>query len=516
MGTLRIGIVGGGASAVCLLDALAEREDLSGGRVTVFEPAARPWRGRAYQPDMEAARVNAPPRDMSVRAGDDGHFADWLAARGFERGGRYWDTRADVSFVPRSVYGDYLERCASAAWRRLVERGWRVEVIRDRVECAVPTGTGLTLVTRHGQRVLVDDAVLCVGAKGPSDLYALAGSDRFVQEPYPLERTLSGIPADATVGVIGSGLTAVDVVRALTGSGHRGHIRLMSRRGVLPSVRQRPVHHWLRHFTPERFRAAASRGERTTLAAVARIMAEELIEAGESPNTIRAEITAVEREAPVSRLRRQLANVTAPGMGLRILQQAVPEAGPDVWPLLPDADQDRVLSRHDRTLLSLCCPMSPGNAAALLDLVRSGQLTIGRGLRAVDVRQDGRFTIHTRLRRRTVDYVVNAVNSRLRGFPAQASGLIDSLMSAGLAEPHPRGGLRVERATSRLVAATRPRRGLYALGDLAGGSLYFTFGIQSLVDRAVDIVGAIAGHDRQLANLITLPVRYEHVVPQAA
>src|SRR2546428_11540254 len=132
--SLKIGVVGGGASAVCLLDALAQREDLCNGQITVFEPAAHPWRGRAYQPDMDAVRVNAPPRDMSVRAGADEHFHDWLVSRGFQlaSGGRYWDPRGHTTFVPRAVYGDYLERSARAAWMRLLRRGRRVELGRER------------------------------------------------------------------------------------------------------------------------------------------------------------------------------------------------------------------------------------------------------------------------------------------------------------------------------------------------------------------------------------------------
>jgi hypothetical protein len=41
---------------------------------------------------------------------------------------------------------------------------------------------------------------------------------------------------------------------------------------------------------------------------------------------------------------------------------------------------------------------------------------------------------------------------------------------------------------------TDPR--LYALGDLAGGSLFFTFGMPSLVDRARDIVEDLQHSDQ--------------------
>ncbi|HEU5473529.1 MAG TPA: FAD/NAD(P)-binding protein [Actinophytocola sp.] len=518
---MTIGVVGGGASAVCLLDTLAERKDMPRGHITVFEPSSHLWRGRPYQADLDVIRVNAPPGDMSVRAGSPNHFQNWLDSTGTRSGhyGRYWDPLAGMAFVPRGVYGDYLEQTARSAMTRLIDRGWRVELVRDRVLDAVPTAGGLTVTTERGHMSYVDYAVLCFGGNGPEDLYSLTGSNRYIADPYPAMRTMRDIPADATVGVIGSGLTAVDIVRVLARSGHRGRIRLLSRRGVLPSVRQRPIPHGLLHFTPVRFRAAAARGENTSLAELTGIMGAELTAAGENPDTVHAEITAVEREEPATRLRRQLAGVTSRRMGLRILQQAVPEAGPDVWPLLPDAEQDRVLDRHHRTMMSLCCPMSPASAQVLLGLIRSGQLELVRDLRDIEVKGD-RFTVHTATGALRADYVINAVNCRLRSHPAGATPLIRSLVAADLAEPHPHGGVRVERATSRLTVRNRPDSRLHALGDPAAGSLFFTFGIQSLVDRSVDIVGSIrtdlASRASRLTNVRVLRRRYAEPVQLSA
>jgi hypothetical protein len=45
------------------------------------------------------------------------------------------------------------------------------------------------------------------------------------------------------------------------------------------------------------------------------------------------------------------------------------------------------------------------------------------------------------------------------------------------------------------------------LGDLASGSLFFTFGLPSLVDRAIDIVAAVL--DNRQA---TMSARLDHVL----
>lgn len=492
----KVGMVGGGPSAVCLLDALAQEKDIPPGEVVVFEPSRYLWRGRPYQPDIDAVRVNAPPDEMSIRATDAKHFNDWLMARDLVvgYGASHIDRLSGARFVPRAIFGDYLEQSARAALVQLLNDGWRVRLIRERVESAGPAADGILVETELGGRGEVDYLVLCVGSGKPADVYSLSGEPGFIAEPYPVSRTMGGIDLTADVSVIGSGLTAIDVVLALAAQHHRGRIRLVSRHGVLPSVRQCPVPYELRHFTPELFRAAAARGESVNLGKLTEIMKAELADAGQSAELLRAEIEAVGREDPVARLRRQLAEVDSPELGLRILQRAVPDAGPDVWPLLTDSERARVLERYEHTLMSLCCPMPPANAAAVLSLIDSDQLEIVPRVKDVRRRVDHGFLITADGGTHVADYVINAVNARSRKIPTMAAALIRSLAAAGVAAPHPRGGVCVERSTSRLTVEGRPNDRVYALGDPAAGSLFFTFGVQSLVDRAVDIVAALRDH----------------------
>ena len=489
----KIGVVGGGASAVCLLDALSQREEAPDA-VIVFEPSPHLWRGRAYQPDASSVRVNAPPDDMSVRFGDSRHFEDWLDARGVVVGGSrdHVDPWSGVRFVPRALYGDYLEHSARAALRVLVERGTRVELVRRAVTGARRIPEGVVLRSAAGE-VEVDYTVLCVGGGRPADVYGLAGCPRFVADPYPVASRLTGIAPDQDVAVVGSGLTAVDVALSLAARGHRGRISLLSRSGVLPAVRQRPVHHVLRHFTPGRFRAMAARGQSLTLAEAVAVMRAELADAGVSFEAVAREVSATGGEDPVARLRRQFGAVSDPGLGLRILQRSVPDTGPDVWPLLPEADKSTVLRDHYRTIMSLCCPMPPSSAAALLSLVDDGRLAVVRGLSGI-APADGGFLVTTENGTSRADVVVNAVNAPRHRIPPGAEPLLSALVDTGAAARHERGGLAVERATSRLTVDDQPDPRLYALGDLAGGSLFFTFGVPSLVDRAFDIAGAIGEH----------------------
>lgn len=482
---VEIAVVGGGASAVCLLDALATATTTPGG-LTVFEPTPLLWRGRPFRPDLATVRVNAPPEEMSVRAGDSGHFSRWLMDRGFTE-----DTysRYGSHYPPRALYGDYLAQSAQNALVRLAESGWRVQVVRERVTAAHRKGNTVELQTGSARRRSADHVVLCVGGHAPADPYRLTGRPNVVVEPYPLAETMPRIPAQASVGVLGTGLTGVDVVLALAGTGHTGPITMLSRSGVLPAVRQRVVPYELRHFTVERLRAAS---HPLTLSHLVGLMSAELAEAGETMDPIVAELAALRAEEPIARLRRHLAEVDSPSIALRILQRAVPDTGPDVWPYLAEADRNRVVEQHYRALMSLCCPMPPASAAILLDLAGSGQLKVRGGV--TEVTGDREVACAGSVER--FDVLINAIQVPRHRIAPDAKELVASLVTGGAAEPHPRGGLAVDRQSSRFTVDGRPQPGGYALGDLTSGSLLFTFGLPSLVDRAVDIAAALGADTR--------------------
>lgn len=497
--TQDLAIIGGGPSTVCLLDALATGGEA--GALTVFEPSPHLWRGRPFAPDVDAVRVNAPPSEMSVRAGDSDHFGRWLAVRDLVRRPNQQDGTCPISgsrFVSRHVFGDYLEHAAREALHTLVENGWTVRIVRDAVR-AVERGDGeLTLRTQYGDQHAARQVVLCVGGGPPADPYGLAGRPGTVLDPYPVIGSLREIPIDAAVGVVGTGLTAIDTVLALASSGHRGPLIMASRSGILPAVRQRVVEHELTAFSVARLRRMVQERSRLTLAGLVDLMREELATVGEDLTPIRSELRSLETDDPVERLRRNLSEVDTVSRAMRILQRCVPDTGPDVWPYLAEKERGLVLGRHKRALMSLCCPMPPASATALLRLVDAGQLTIRRGLCDVRSVPDG-FAMDIDGGRCTVDVVVNAVNAAGHRIPPRAAGLITSLVETGLAERHPRGGLRVDRPTSQLLVHDTRRDDLYALGDLAAGSLLFTFGVPSLVDRAVDIAAALRFEPRATA-----------------
>ncbi|SFB54555.1 Uncharacterized NAD(P)/FAD-binding protein YdhS [Amycolatopsis marina] len=449
---MEIGIIGAGAAGVSLLDALSLTEPPPSG-VTVFEGSSCLWRGRAYQPDVDAVRVNAPPALMSIRHDDQLHYTRWLA----EHDG-HLDTLLGVPIVPRAVYGEYLEATAMAAISRLRHRGCHVSVINDWVTGYSP------LLTRTGGTHTLDHAVLCVGGGRPLDHYGLEGSPGFVLEPYPLARTLYGVPDGSHVVVIGSGLTAVDIVAALAANGHSGPITLLSRQGVLPYVQQTPVKLEFRHLTRENLP--------DTFAGLVAAMRAEL---GEDLAPLAAEITGA--EDAVERLRRQLSEVDSPHPGRRMLSAAVHMFGPVVWPRLPAGERTVLRTQHFRTITSLASPMVPGNAEILLRLFDSGQLRLMSGVPKIEPAMRG-FRVRG-ARELSADVVLNAVNPPAHAIPARTEPLVSSLLDAGVITLPATGGVSLRSG------------GVHTLGGITASTSFITPSVPTLAAGASAVAAEI-------------------------
>lgn len=463
-----LGIIGAGTAAVGLLDALAATEGTPGS-ITVFDGSSAVWRGRPYQPDVEAVRVNAPPALMSVRATDRAHYARWLQDR--HEVARYLDEGLGQPLVPRSVYGEYLEQTAQTAIGRLRRNGWQVSMVNSRVVDFSRPGASdgrAVLHTANGGSHPVDRAVLSVGSGRPRDHYGLSGAPGYVNEPYPLADTIAGIPADARVAVIGSGLTAVDIAVALTTDNHTGPISLLSRSGVLPFVQQRPLPLAPQHLTPANGLRLAAAGV-VHFHQLVELMRAELAELGQDFESFAAEIRATEQ--PVTRLRRQLTELDNPHQGRRLLTMAIRVLGPIVWPLLAEQDRSMLRSEYFRTISSLSSPMVPRNAKIVLRLLDSGQLRLRPSLGKIEARPGGGFTVHDDAEWHA-DVVFNAVNPPAYTTPQETEPLVSALLASGAAESAATGGLCVEPRTRRLLVADRPDPTWHALGNLAADSLF--------------------------------------------
>ncbi|MEV4824275.1 FAD/NAD(P)-binding protein [Micromonospora sp. NPDC049274] len=187
--------------------------------------------------------------DAPVTAGPD--LFRWCRERGVTvptptgpRGIRFDD------FLPRRLLGEYLTWAAGELLATL-PANVRLDLRRQVATAVEPAGAGAR-VTLDDRTELVVDLVIVTTGHGVAAEPGATADPAWIGEPYPLPSSLDGVGPAMTVGVLGAGLTGMDVVAALTvgrggrhekgryvPSGREPRIVLVNRTGWLPAARPR-------------------------------------------------------------------------------------------------------------------------------------------------------------------------------------------------------------------------------------------------------------------------------------
>jgi uncharacterized NAD(P)/FAD-binding protein YdhS len=223
-------IAGGGATGALLAIHLlrgAER----GHVIALAERSGRFGEGLAYSTRDPLHLMNVPAGALSAISDVPHHFVDWL--------GEHVPTATAATFAPRHLYGRYLAESLAAAQRTSAGHLVRVpEEVSDLVE----TPPGVRARLGNGAHLEAAFAVLALGNPPPANLKVPDGglyeSDLYLRSPWAAQ-ALSGIPADAPLLLIGTGLTMVDTALSLSRLGHRGVIHAVSRHGLVPAGHER-------------------------------------------------------------------------------------------------------------------------------------------------------------------------------------------------------------------------------------------------------------------------------------
>ncbi len=236
-------IVGGGfCGAAVALHLLRDHPGLRAD-IVVVEPRERLGAGLAYGTADPEHRVNVAAGRMSPFPEQPDHFQDWLRAHGEPESDPASLLPDGRLFPRRSTFGRYVDETLRRH-ARAATAGASLRHLRDRATAARVDAHGVEVTLDRSGAVRADALVLAVGHPAPdlpAALAGLRGAPGLVADPWDTAR-LDAIDRDAAVLVVGTGLTACDVVASLRARGQGGPITLVSRRGLLPRPRtERPV-----------------------------------------------------------------------------------------------------------------------------------------------------------------------------------------------------------------------------------------------------------------------------------
>ncbi|MBA8880138.1 FAD/NAD(P)-binding protein [Phyllobacterium myrsinacearum] len=223
-----VAIIGGGFSGTTIAYHLANRTDQNQVEILVIEPRERLGGGLAYSTDDPAHRINVPAAKMTMVSAEPAHFAQWLARDAGNAKDHLARTAKGDDFPQRSVFGRYVNDHI----RPLLQSG-RVNHINSAARGLAPAGGCYRIVLADGRILNADIVVIATTHPLPSvpaALQPLAGTPHLIADPYAAD-ALDAIQSDHSVLVVGTGLTAADIIASLDRRGHHGPITALSRHG---------------------------------------------------------------------------------------------------------------------------------------------------------------------------------------------------------------------------------------------------------------------------------------------
>lgn len=220
-----VAIVGGGVSGAATAIGLLART--CGPNVVLLEPG-EVGRGPAYSTANPSHRLNVRAGRMSLFPDRPDDFLRWLegAAPAFAHA---------EAFAPRGLFGDYVGARFKAA---VAAAPGRLRHVPQPATALKPEGRRWTVHASTGKVVSADAVVLATGVDPPVSAGALAGlGDVLIADPWA-PGALDRIGPDDDVLLLGTGLTALDVLLSLEDAGWRGRAVAVSRRGLLPRAHE--------------------------------------------------------------------------------------------------------------------------------------------------------------------------------------------------------------------------------------------------------------------------------------
>lgn len=409
-GRARVVIVGGGytgaAVAVQLANAAGERLSIA-----IVEPREDVGRGIAYSTRDPDHRLNGPLDNHLLDPASADGLREWCAREGVLAEDRDAKAANGGTYVRRGDFGSFV-----AAQVRSVQARAGMALHHHR---ALALGIersqhGAEVVASDGTRLRADMVVIATG-NGPPRLPALfsrlAGHPRVIENPFD-GAALEALAPRSRILLVGSGLTAMDVMATLLRLGKAHRIESLSRHGLRPSVHRERI---------------------SDLSPVALL---ERIEGAVPDYALDALDRARVRE--LSRgLRRRIAERVAEGADWREPFDELRNVVWQVWPRLPVAEKRRFL-RHLRLRYDTHRFRVPPQTRVLVENAeRNGEASFRAG-RLTAARLDGgsirvQWREHATDREVAADYdaIVNCTGLDAE-CGARSNPFLASLLEAGL------------------------------------------------------------------------------------
>jgi uncharacterized NAD(P)/FAD-binding protein YdhS len=443
--TLRIAIIGGGFSgamvAVHLLKTIT-----SNIVINLIERKSEIGLGVAYGTEFDCHLLNVPAGKISAFSDDPAHFMRWLRHQKI--------TLPNTNtFAPRQIYGRYIQALLEEA-EIFAQSTVRLERFKNEAIDIKTTPEKVTVYLGSGEKLEVDKVVLALGNFPPANPKVknptFYSSQRYINSTWS-QKWLNLLSADDPVFLIGSGLTALDVVISLYQRKHKGEIYIVSRRGLLPQSHQLGITY------------------------------QSFLNTSQTPQTISNLVRLV---------RQEVKTIKELGYDWRAVIDALRSQTQIIWQTLPLKEKRRFL-RHVRPYWDIHRHrVAPEIGQVIAELIDSEQVVVYAGriqafyedADGVDVEICKRGSENSEILRSAV--VINCTGSQ-SDYRKLQHPLIQNLLASGLIQPHALNlGLNVATNGALVDANGKVSQQLYTIGSARIGELWETIAVPELREQS--------------------------------
>jgi uncharacterized NAD(P)/FAD-binding protein YdhS len=432
---LDVAIVGGGVSGSALAIALTARAPATF-RGAIFDPSdAGP--GVAYAPQSASLLLNGPVRAMSPVVGDERHLQ------------RYLVDEPEDALICRSRYGAYMR--STIAHALSAHPGFSHH--RDEVVAIEKLQDRYRVRCRSGAEFRATSVALALGNFAPDDSFlpeTLRTFEGYARDPWSGDVSKFG---NGDVVLVGSRLTAMDVIALLDECAHRGRIFVVSRHGLVPHVEDPRI----------RGLAVGSLGLDTS-----------------SPRALLRSMRAAARRTDVD---------------WRAIAETIRPISPAIWRSWTNRERRQFL-RHVQSVWAIHRYRVPAATYAAYErALRSGRLSVHRGRISAARISDSAVALDivsgdTRMTLRAA-HVVNCTGPS-SDLSRVDRPLVRQLLESGLARPDALHlGIDADETLRAIGSDGGPVQNLYAMGPLLRGLWYETTAIPEIRAHAASIASAI-------------------------
>eukprot|EP00659_Diplonema_papillatum_P015026 gene15026-22937_t len=493
-------------------------------RVTVVEKEAGRdwWTGVAYGTPAPWHVINIPAVAMSALEDDSEHLVRWLSKQRAS-GSIAQEWGVQKMHIPRAMYGAYLKDLVDEQLSQSDGSCSLNKVFGEVVSVTnrpVPVGSAqqgrwVVHLSTGEQLPPADAVIVATGNYEPSDV-SFEGSDafyslqdkadlpRYVRNPWRLFSDVSAtVPKDSRVAIIGTRLTAVDLMLSLVHAEHKGPVHVISRRGLFPFANHGET---LSPPPPDDALCGAKLFEKFGVPlAESNATKPKTNGALEGPSPVTDEAV----HGVLTTLVSECDAVQARGGVWQSVVDSVRPYFNTFWRAMGTQQRNIFLKEHRDAFEIRRHRVAPGVLEAIEPLKARSTHHIGR---LVDMKHavpaDPTTPIVVTVAPSAsssdvlakpdifeVDFVINCTGPQLDFRNNAPRGLLAGLIRDGWAQPEETGiGLLVDCESHRLLSKSGPNAGLYAVGPPCKGSMWETIAVKDIREQALLVAKHITTH----------------------